>query len=213
MLWILKYQRTNHQFNLVFFVCHPIQGATHVVDDVMETKIGDVTRVIDFNSFANKATHDPICVCWYEEMRNYGVQNGLILSYFRVLNKHVFCMCMYIYIFICIHIVYTSYPLSVFQKKRHEIIVCVLDQKTNQAMVQVWCHGSSGVSKITDGQGASISEKLGQGWWKTSLSNIRNPRKQHLYMWLLWFTTFRYMRYKQRYVCTNGCCSGKRPQG
>ena len=74
----------------------------------MEAKIGDVTRVIIFNSFANKATHDPIRDCWYEEIKNYGVQNGLILNYFRVLNKHIFCMCtVYIYIYLFIYFVYT----------------------------------------------------------------------------------------------------------
>lgn len=146
MLWILKYQRTNHQFNLVFFVCHPIQGATHVVDDVMETKIGDVTRVIDFNSFANKATHDPICVCWYEEMRNYGVQNGLILSYFRVLNKHVFCMCMYIYIYIylythSLHLI----PSECFSEKttwNYSLCFGPKDQSGNGASLMSWIQWS-----------------------------------------------------------------------
>lgn len=60
----------------------------------METKIGDVTLVIIFSSFASKATPDPIRECWYEEMKNYGVQNGLSLNYFRV---YTFYMCVYIY--------------------------------------------------------------------------------------------------------------------
>ena len=77
----------------------------------------------------------------------------------------------------------------------------------DQAMVQVWCHGSSGVSEIADGQGASISAKA---WPRVMETTIRNPRKRVYPNVISLPPVYEII---SRGICTIGCCSGKRPQG
>ena len=129
------------------------------------------------------------------------------------------CIYEYVYInmYICIYLIYTYslhlIPSVCFSNKSDMESYLVSFGPKDQAMVQVWCHGSSGVSEIADGQGASISAKA----WPRVMENIpiNNKEPQETSLSKCNFTTSSIYIYEiiNRGICTIGCCSGKRPQG